>query len=67
MTMVSSADQPAAVMHSEMPMQIRRAALTRIRAAPDDDRPADTALCAQRIVGAQVEVRPDSAGIRHGA
>lgn len=50
-----------------MPMQVRRAALARIRAAPDHDRPTDTALCAQRIVSAQVEVRPDSAGIRHGA
>lgn len=65
--MVSSANQPAAVMYPEMPMQIRGATLTRIRAAPNDDRPADTALCAQRIVSAQVEVRPNSAGIRHGA
>lgn len=50
-----------------MPVQIRRAALARVRAASHDDGPADTALCAQRIVSAQVEVRPDSAGVRHGA
>lgn len=65
--MVSSADQPAAVVYPEVPVQVSRPALTGVRTAPDDDRPADTALCAQRIVSAQVEVRPDRAGISHGA
>lgn len=67
LTVITSADQPAAVMHPEMPVQIRRAALAWVRAAPDDDRPADAALGAQRIVSAQVEVRPDRTGVRHRA
>lgn len=64
---ITSADQPAAMVHPEMPVEVRRAALPRVRAAPDDDRPADAALGAQRIVSAEVEVRPDSAWVRHGA
>jgi len=67
LTVVSSADQPAAVVHPEMPVQVRRAALAWVRAAPDNDRATDTTLCAQRVVGAQVKVRPDRAGVRHCA
>lgn len=67
LTVITPADQPATVVHPEMPVQIRRTALPRIRTAPDNDRPADAALGAQRIVSAQVEVRPDSAGVRHSA
>jgi len=66
-TVITSADQSTSVVHPEMPVQIRRAALPRVCAAPDDDRSADAALGAQRIVSTQVEVRPDSAGVRHGA
>lgn len=54
-------------MHPEMPVQVGRAALARVCTAPDDDRAADTALGAKRVVNAQVEVRPDRTRVCHGA
>jgi len=50
--MITSADQSAPVMYPEMPVQICRSALARIRTASNDNRPADAALGAQRIVSA---------------
>lgn len=64
--MVVFANEPATVVDPKMAVQIGGTALPGIGTAADHDGAADPALRPQGVVGAEVEVRPDGAGVGHG-
>lgn len=64
-TMVTSTNEPTAVMHPEVAMEIGGAALTWIGATANDNRAAQATLGTQRVVYAKIKVRPNGAGVCH--
>ena len=66
-TMINFANEPTAMVHPKMTVQVGGAALSGVGSAADDDSATNATLRAQRIIHAQVKVRPDRAGIGHRA